>query len=127
MDLGGFILGASSILAHPGWSQRASIPVGGLASGPLIGLVSGLLFWLFVGLGAGGEAYLKHYFLRMMLWGSGVLPWHAVRLCEDATECILLAKVGGGYRFIHPLLQAYFASLSTNAHPPLTRTAPQAP
>jgi hypothetical protein len=67
-----------------------------------LGLVFGLLF--------GGRAYLQHYLLRFLLWRSGTIPWHYVRFLEWATERILLQRVGGGYRFIHPLFQEYFAS-----------------
>ena len=42
-------------------------------------------------------------------------PWHAIALLEEATNCILLQRVGGGYRFIHPLVQEYFASLDVEA------------
>ncbi len=38
------------------------------------------------------------------------MPWHYVRFLDEATERILLYRVGGGYRFIHPLFQEYFAS-----------------
>jgi hypothetical protein len=41
------------------------------------------------------------------------MPWHYVRFLEEATERILLQRVGGGYRFIHPLFLDYFASLAT--------------
>ena len=81
--------------------------------GVFIGLYTGLA----IGLYFGGGVYLRHYLLRFLLWRSGALPWHVVRLYEEATECILLSRVGGGYRFIHPLLQQHFASQVTS---PLT-------
>lgn len=77
----------------------------------LIGLAVGLVFGLLVGLPKGGDAYLNHYMLRFLLWRSGVMPWHTIRFLDEATDRILLQPVGGGYRFIHPLLQDYFASL----------------
>jgi len=40
------------------------------------------------------------------------MPWHYARLLEEATACILLQRVGGGYRFIPPLFQDFFASLN---------------
>lgn len=102
----------------------------------VIGLVAGLVSVLFLGLflvlflvlgvmlGGGlgdlddglvvdGAKYLQSYSLRYLLWGSGAMPWHYVRFLEEATERILLQRVGGGYRFIHPLFQEYFASLGT--------------
>ena len=84
-------------------------PLGGLFGG----LVFGLVFGLALGLALGGTAYLQHYLLRYFLWRSGAMPWHYVRFLEEASERILLLKVGGGYRFIHPLFLDYFASQST--------------
>ena len=46
---------------------------------------------------------------------TGVMPWHAVRFLNEASERVLLQAVGGGYRFIHPLFQQYFASLHITA------------
>ena len=85
--------------------------VGGVSFGLFFGLVGGVSFGLFVG----GKAYLQHYCLRYLLWRSGAMPWHYVRFLEEATERILLQRVGGGYRFIHPLFLDYFASLATPA------------
>jgi DNA polymerase III delta prime subunit len=89
----------------------------GLIVGPLLGLlgglVDGLLLGLIVGLLFGGTAYFQHYLLRYFLWRSGAMPWHYVRFLEEASERILLLKVGGGYRFIHPLFLDYFASQRT--------------
>jgi hypothetical protein len=85
----------------------------GLLNGLLSGLAFGLLGGLLSGLNFGGNAYLQHYLLRYLLWRSGAIPWHYVRFLEEATERILLQRVGGGYRFIHPLFQEYFASLGT--------------
>jgi hypothetical protein len=88
-----------------------------LPAGLLLGLLFGLLVGLLVGLPLGGEAYLKHYVLRYLLIRSGAIPWHYIRFLEDATERILLRRVGGGYCFIHPLLLDYFAALDTGGSP----------
>lgn len=85
----------------------------GLGFGLLAGLVFGLIFGPSVGLGYGGVAYLQHYSLRFLLWRRGAMPWRYVRFLEETTERILLQRVGGGYRFIHPLFLGYFAVLST--------------
>jgi hypothetical protein len=91
--------------------------VGGLVFGLIFGLVGGLVAGLVVGLVVGlvfgGAAYLQHYLLRYLLWRSRAMPWHYVRFLEEASERILLQKVGGGYRFIHPLFLDYFASQPT--------------
>ncbi len=99
----------------------------GLSTGLSTGLVFGLLGGLLFGLVVGGAAYLGHYLLRFLLWRSGAMPWHYVRFLEEATKRILLQRVGGGYRFIHPLFQEYFASLGTGtsasvqSHPPASQ------
>ena len=87
----------------------------GLVGGLGVGLVGGLECGLVGGLVFGGEAYFCHYILRYFLSQSGVMPWHSVRFLEEATERILLQRVGGGYRFAHPLLLDYFASLEPEA------------
>ncbi len=86
--------------------------VDGLLVGPLGGLVGGLLIGLPVGLILGGIAYFQHYVLRWFLAQSRALPWRTVLFLEEAKGCILLQRVGGGYRFVHPLLQEYFSSLT---------------
>jgi NACHT domain len=110
---------------------------GGLLGGPVLGLggglggglVSGLVFGLIFGLGGSlvfgllaGRAYFQHYLLRLVLAQSRILPWRTVPFLEEATECILLQRVGGGYRFIHPLFRDYFASLNTIAPSPTVQS-----
>jgi hypothetical protein len=93
--------------------------VGGLFSGPAAGLRVGLVFGLVFGPGVGlyfgmvfgGEAVIKHLILRYFLWRKGYLPWNLVRFLDYAAERIFLRKVGGGYIFVHRLLQDHFALL----------------
>ena len=59
----------------------------------------------------GGLAFIQHFALRFILSRAGCLPWNLTRFLDHATERILLRKVGGGYIFVHRLLQDYFASL----------------
>ena len=118
----------------------------GLAVGPSFGLIAGLgearlvvgsaiAGLLVVGLGAGlvvglvvgGYAYLHHYILRYLLRQSGAMPWHYIRFLEEATERILLQRIGGGYRFIHPLFLDYFASLETEVSLSSVRQSPPQP
>ena len=89
-----------------------------LVGGLVVGLVAGLAFGLLGGLVFGGVAFIQHFILRFLLWCGGAMPWRYVRFLEEARERILLQRVGGGYRFIHPLFQEYFASLGTPAPPP---------
>ncbi len=91
--------------------------------GPRFWLVPGLEYGLIFGLVGGGLAYLQHYGLRFLLWRSGAMPWRYVRFLKETTERILLQRVGGGYRFIHPLFLDYFASLGTPV-PPLSVPSP---
>lgn len=74
-----------------------------LRTGILIFLIAGALF--------GGGNVIKHYLVRLLLWLHKDLPWNVVRFLDDAADLIFLRKVGGGYIFIHRLLQQYFASL----------------
>jgi len=113
-----------------GWNALRSVLllglVPGLAAALVIGppnglnssLPFGLLFGLFIGLVRGGLAYLQHYCLRFLLYRNRAMPWRYVRFLEEATERILLKRVGGGFSFIHELFQDYFASLGTPSPPP---------
>ncbi len=94
-----------------GWPLGA--PLGGLEFGVFFGVVFGLVGALL----SGGIPCIQHLVLRLLLWQSGALPWHYVRFLEEATEHILLQRVGGGYRFIHPLFLGYFAALGAAASP----------
>jgi hypothetical protein len=87
----------------------------------LVGLVFGLELdnMLGIGLGAvlflgfmfGGEAVIKHYLLRLMLYLNGYMPWKLVRFLNYATDRVFLQKRGGSYAFIHKLLQEHFAAM----------------
>lgn len=44
-----------------------------------------------------------------MLRYNGDAPWHYVDFLDYAAERLFLRKVGGGYSFIHRLLQDDFA------------------
>ena len=76
-----------------------------------VGLAAALVFGLAVGLAFGGYACLSHAALRLVLWRSGALPLDCVRFLDSAAERIFLRKAGGGYLFVHRLLQEHFASL----------------
>ena len=76
----------------------------GLVTGPSVGLIACVL--------GGGWACIQHFALRMICSQNDYAPWDYARFLDHATERILLQKVGGGYIFIHRLLQDYFASLS---------------
>jgi NACHT domain len=99
--LGGVLVGLSTGISDA-WEA-------GPAAGLVIGVFAGPFFVLYFG----GAAYLQHYILRFLLWRAGSIPWHYVRFLDEAADRILLYRVGGGYHFIHPLFQEYFALLGT--------------
>lgn len=82
------------------------------------GLFFGLLGGLLGGLPLGGKTYVQHYILRLLLACSCTLPWRVVPFLEEARKCTLLQRVGGGYQFVHPLLQEYFAALAISPAAP---------
>ena len=87
---------------HDAWPQVLSWA---LSQGWILGLCGGLVICLV----SGGLATWRHGILRLHLQCSGMLPLRCVRFFDEATSCILLQKVGGGYSFIHRQLLDYFA------------------
>jgi len=86
------------------------------------GLLLSLLFvlstvWLIalpIGLAVGGAACLQQLVLRSILAKVEKLPWNLVNILDNATDRIILQRVGGGYIFQHRLLQDYFAKPKFN-------------
>ncbi|MBN1815583.1 MAG: hypothetical protein JXA14_27365 [Anaerolineae bacterium] len=79
--------------------------------------VLGIFFWgLVAGLGFGlyyGElAVIRHFILRYFLHRAGLLPFRLVPFLDYCVERIFLRRVGGGYIFIHRMLQEHFAALT---------------
>jgi hypothetical protein len=58
-------------------------------------------------------AFIQHFTLRLFLWRAGSIPRKYIHFLDYAAEHILLRKVGGGYSFVHRLLQDYFAFLDS--------------
>jgi hypothetical protein len=82
-------------------------------SWPSIGPIwTGLLLGIAVGLNRGGQAVVKHYALRLILWLNGYTPFKFVKFLDHCAKLIFLKKVGGGYIFIHGMLLDYFADLT---------------
>lgn len=81
----------------------------GLIFGSAGGLTLGLAF-TFVGGRTGIAAFLQHFVLRFFLSQSGLLPWRLVAFLDEATERLLLRKVGGSYIFVHRLLRDTLAT-----------------
>ena len=76
----------------------------------LIGLYAGFTVGLATGIKYGGRACLQHLVLRLGLRYKDFAPWQYVDFLDHAAERLFLRKVGGGYSFIHGLLQDYFAT-----------------
>ena len=79
-----------------------------------VGLGSAVLFALLGGL-VPGAACLQHFTLRLVLSSFGFAPWRYARFLNYATERTLLHRVGGRYRFIHPLLRDHLAAMDLSA------------
>jgi hypothetical protein len=84
---------------------------GGLVHGLFFGLAGVLGFGLGFGLLFGGLACLQHFGLRLFLVRRGWAPWPYVKFLNYAAEILFLRQIGGGYIFIHRLLQDHFAAL----------------
>ena len=55
---------------------------------------------------------MKHLSLRITLtFKMKVAPWYYARFLNHCTDRLLLQRVGGRYRFIHPLVQEHFAAM----------------
>jgi hypothetical protein len=54
---------------------------------------------------------IYHGVLRLILWLSGHVPWRYAGFLDHAANLLFLRKVGGGYIFVHPLLQVFFMEL----------------
>jgi hypothetical protein len=83
-------------------------PVFGTVLGAVGGFVFGLAFGS-VGGRTGIAAFLQHFVLRFFLWRLHLLPWRLVAFLDEATERLLLRKVGGNYIFVHRLLRDVLA------------------
>jgi eukaryotic-like serine/threonine-protein kinase len=90
----------------------------GLAIGLVSGLFAGLLGGLVVGLLDGGRSYLRHRVLVVLLRRQGLIPADLLGFLEYADSRILLRRAGGGYLFVHRLLQDYFANRADQTDPP---------
>jgi hypothetical protein len=86
------------------------VALSGVFSSPLLtGLVTGLGIGVGFGMKFGGNAVMKHLALRHALRKSGVVPPGLERLLDEATDLVLLQRIGGGYQFIHQTIRDYFA------------------
>ena len=84
-------------------------------------LVAGLLYGLFIGLAFGWivgwamalrplTAVCQHHILRTILTRAHHLPPQPIPFLDEMVEQLILRRVGGGYIFIHRLLQDHLAA-----------------
>ena len=96
-------LGASLVVGIDNWLGLA------LLLGFGYGVTGGLGCGLFIGR---GNSIILHFTLRAVLARTNRLPWRLVPFLDYCVERIFLRRVGGGYIFVHRLLQEHFASLT---------------
>jgi len=90
----------------------------GVAITGLFGLFAGLVAALIGGLAFGGFNVINHFLLRLLLWHNGHMPANFVAFLNEAARHVLLYKVGGGYIFIHRLLQEHLAQTAVDESSP---------
>lgn len=90
---------------------------GGLPAWLIHALLLGPAGALLIALLLGWLASWQHTVLRLILRINNVLPLRLSRLLDDATDSVLLRRIGGGYIFIHRTLLEYFASLRSAQEP----------
>jgi hypothetical protein len=73
-----------------------------------------LLVAVCIALGYGGADAMQHYVLRLFLWRAHYMPANYARFLDYASDLIFLRKVGGGYIFIHRILQEHLADINRN-------------
>ncbi len=127
----GLIFGLVRGLTAPSIDENVTVPNQGIWQSAKNALIFGALGFLVLGIAAkilnwsiffwgtfglsfgmvmgGGEACLKHFILRIVLYFNGYIPWNYARFLDYASERIFLQKVGGGYIFVHRLLLEHFA------------------
>ena len=76
-----------------------------------LGISIGLITVMFFGI----LDFIQHFVLRTLLWGFGNFPFQIVPFLNHAAALIFLRKVGGGYIFVHRLLQEHFAAMDVEA------------
>ena len=93
------------------WAGGLILAWGGFAIAVAAAFASALILF-------GGGAVALHLCIRLFLTLGNGIPWRLARFLDYATRRIFLRKVGGGYIFIHRLLQEYFASRWTEVTEP---------
>ncbi len=77
-------------------------------------MITAALAFIIGGSLLGGNNVVKHLLVRGILWQQGYVPWRYAQFLDHAVHLAFLRRVGGGYIFMHQLLQVYFAELPHN-------------
>ncbi|MGK7925441.1 MAG: NACHT domain-containing NTPase [Spirulina sp.] len=73
--------------------------------------IQAIFIGLLLGLFTSGTPVIKHFSLRLVLWWNKKIPWNYARFLDYACDRLFLQRVGGGYCFLHRLLQEHFAEM----------------
>ena len=103
--LTGFLVGLLIVFV------RMALQFQGVAVGAFFSIIAGSAVGLATGLAFGGFNLFKHGFLRLILWRTRQMPHDLIAFLNHAARNVLLYKVGGGYIFIHRLLQEHLAQI----------------
>jgi hypothetical protein len=105
------LFGGLSLALFASWVVNQDVLAVELGYELRVVVLTGLISALIVGSTFGGGDFFHHSLVRFFMWTGGHGPLNYVRFLDYAAERILLRKVGGGYIFIHRMLQEYFAEL----------------
>jgi hypothetical protein len=88
-----------------------------------VGLIGGLILWLgyllSLALFLRPELYLRRRLGIVLMRGFRLIPPNLPHFLEYCDSRILLRRAGGGYLFVHGLVQDYFAALPLVMGPPM--------
>lgn len=70
------------------------------------------VFFVIAALINGGVACIRHVALRIALWHTCVAPWNYAALLNNASDRLLMRRVGGGFAFWRLRLRDFLAGLS---------------
>lgn len=128
---GGFCLGVTValliiLIVGQVMNQWVVAIVSAALSGALTAVTLGFTLGGVAALLFGGVDLIHHHSLRLLLRFHKTIPAYRITSTLDyAAERILLRKVGGGYIFIHRLLQEYFAANEQTFAKPATSDSNQ--
>jgi hypothetical protein len=101
----GLIIGLiGGVIWYP--TLQGAEPIRALLAGVGIGLVGSQAL--------GFRTVIRHYLIRFILWQRRNTPRNYAYFLDYAVRLTFLQKVGGGYIFLHRLLQDYFAGRYTD-------------